>query len=95
MYDRMCGCARVPVCERTLVITYMCAHVVMTERVGVRVYLCACVHLCVGVLRAQCQRPAETDTKSDQHEGEAHPLVETKQTRAYTNTATQLPQLTW
>ena len=40
MYDRACGCARVPVCERTLVITYMCARVCMTERVGVRVCLC-------------------------------------------------------
>ena len=41
MYDQMCGCARVPVCERVLVITYVCAHVCMTERVGVRV--CTCV----------------------------------------------------
>lgn len=47
----------------------------------VRVHLCACVHLCVGVPRAQCQRPAEIDAKSDQHEGEAHPLMETKQAR--------------
>lgn len=58
----------------------MCVHCVCAL-VCVNVYLCVCVHLCVGVPRAQRQRPAETDAKSDQHEGEAHPLTEMKRTR--------------
>ena len=64
------------VCTRV----WVCVHCVCAL-VCVHGYLCACVHWCVGVLRAQHQRPAEIDAKSDQHEGEAHPLTETKRTR--------------